>query len=162
MKYYFKQSDIIDESATDLKGVLHEITEKGLKKIKALIVNSKTDPKIRGAIICQKVAEGDAIVNIVKQNPWTPSAVEFFVWIKKHKQLLDWYQDALKIRDHIVIDKVYAKIKDLDYGADENIEKVTSVLNEMKKALKDKDKDTFKEAIQIYSPVVKKWTYGKK
>lgn len=160
MRYYFKASDELDEDSkfTNNKGTLFEITNKGRKKIRSLELSSKTCPKIRGAVICQRVAEGSAITEIVKSNSWSPSEVEFFVWLKKHRELLDWYQDALRIRDQVTVDKTYSKLKNLDYGAGEQAEKVVGVLKELKDIMKKRDTDGFKDSIQVHSPVIKDWS----
>ena len=132
---------------------LFEVTKKGRKKYKTVTLSKKTSIKNKTAVICFLLAQGESLSELCSKNEWCPSTTEFFIWLRDDGVLKDWYKQALNVRNHLVIDKVYARLDKIDCQESKALDSVRDCLNKIKTSISEKDDLT--DAPVIYSPVLK-------
>ena len=153
MQYLFKKEVVVD---SEISYTMYEVRGGQLTRIKSVVMSEEKDYKIKCALICQFIAEGSTVEGISKGCLWSPDPVEFFLWLDKDQKLRGWYNDAIRIRDQLVIDKVYENLRKKDYGGKE-VEGILKILKELKFNLKKEE--GIQENVQVYSPRVKEFGF---
>ena len=95
------------------------------------------DRYIKGAIICQWVAEGMSL-NVIETDKDLPSKYEFMSWLKFDTELKVLFETAQIQRLMSLVEDLYDKINaNKDELSDEIVEKQTNSLNKLTKYLKE-------------------------
>ena len=115
--------------------------DKGIRVLKEKNFHfSKCDDiMIKGAIICQWLAEGQSL-NVLDDpaNKNLPTKYEFYLWIEENEKLNSMFQEAQRRRLLSLIEDMYEKLNNSKEDMDEKtIEKQTDALNRLTKYLKE-------------------------
>ena len=132
---------------------LYEVTKKGRRKYKSTSLTKKSPIKDRVAVICCFLSEGKGLNEICKMYEWTPTTTEFFLWLLNEGTYKSWYQNAINIRNSLVVEKVYSDLAKINSSNDKAIEAIKNCLTKIIAHLNADDPLT--DAPVVESPIVK-------
>ena len=131
---YYLQTSAEDPT----KGNLYQL-KKGLRILHTQDFSFETcdNISIKGAIICQWMAEGKSL-NVLEDYPTLPAKYEFFNWLKVDNALATLFEEAQRQRLLSLVEDLYQRINDNKEDLTEKaIEKHTDSLNKLTKYLKE-------------------------
>jgi len=156
---YYLSSDTSDVT----KGKLYKFTKNDKKLIQEKFT-FLTCPNsfIKGAIVCQWVAEGQDLSVLDEDYPGVPSKFEFMSWLQADLELKALFEQAKEQRLISTTEKLYNKINNASNLSEETSSKLLEAMKKLAKATESGDA-THKVVVntRVYvPPIIKKW-FGK-
>ena len=133
MKYYSYDNDSKELEIKDKKGNL-------LKTVIIRPMDFSREQKI--GIICNCIARGMSLSRVCKY-PWSPTKVDFFIWVKSSELFKEMYINATEIRKNLIEEQIMQER--MEAGAEYSDRRNAA----LQKALDAMDKDPGRTVVKM-------------
>lgn len=147
MKYLY-----LREPTNEYKGTLYLLEGADKTKVKQVNLKTEKSPEIKVSIICQLVAEGGNLKDILL-NKYLYREVEFFQLLKENPSWNIWYSQAQNIRNKMIVEETFKKLSDTDLS-NSDVEGVTKMLKVLSDNIKKNEDNSGLKAVsyvQVYN-----------
>ena len=154
--YYLKpiSSDITE-------GILYKLTDEAQDKIlinKNFSFSTCDDLLIKGAIICQWIAEGQSLNLLDEDINGLPSKYEFFTWLENKPELKIIFEKAKMQRMASTVENLYDSVNKSNLSEDTS-DKLTDSITKLSKSIANLDaapKTIINTRVYV-PPILRKW-----
>lgn len=166
MKFFFEVDSITDEKG--IVGRYYKIKKGSLELVGEIDFGNNKSPMLVCAYVCQLIAEGGSLPIILRDNIWCPSLVVFHATVKEFWEVKVWYDEALKIRETLIVEKLSYKLDQicmLKFAGDDKLQKLLEdtklLVRDLYNYYRKKDRSEDTAPVNVVASLVKKFDFGK-